>query len=518
MKNKILLFVFSIALLSNQNSKANTYIVTSNANGTTTDGVSLRWAITQANANPGPDTIVFNISGRAPQTIALTAALPPLRTANGVGTVIDGTTQPANGFTGVSPKIIIDGGGTVNNGFSIEDSNCAIYGLVITNMSSAGTGISIIANGANFIIGGAGKGNVINNIPGLGGSGISISGVNGGTIQGNKIGTDTTGLVASSVYTGISTDATTKNILIGGTGAGQGNLISGQLGGNSANLMLEGSTHITIQGNIIGPDVNGNFLHGSTISDGIYLLGADTCIIGGSAPGAGNIIGYNIDTTDNIGAGIQNQGTHADLISRNSIYCNGSWGGLQSIAGNNDYPVPVITSAYINIVSGTSSPEAIIELFYNQSGCTQTTNGCYGETYIATVNADISGNWSYSGALIGGSQITGTATDSANNTSAFANCFPVAVTTNVSQLSNSDFQFSVYPNPVLTSAVLQVDDNLLSQGCEFRLYDVFGREDMRIIINQNKTIINKTNLANGVYFYQLISNGTIAGEGKLVVE
>ena len=37
---------------------------------------SLRWAITNANANPGPDTINFQISGIAPYSINLLSALP----------------------------------------------------------------------------------------------------------------------------------------------------------------------------------------------------------------------------------------------------------------------------------------------------------------------------------------------------------------------------------------------------------------------------------------------------------
>ena len=512
MKKKLLFLLAPLALLSALSTQANTYTVTSGVNGTTVDGVSLRWAITQANSNPG-SIIAFNIPGRAPQYINLTASLPVI---NNAGTIIDGSTQPANGFTGISPKIIIDGGGTVNNGLTITAANCELYGVCITHMSNSGNGITINATATNFIIGAPNKGNVINNIPGYG-SGISLGGINGGTIQGNKIGTDTTGTVSSSVYNGITAGSSTKNILIGGGGAGQGNLISGQAGPNSCNIILQSSTHITIQGNIIGPGINMNHLHGSTISDGIYLLGADSCIIGGAGPGQGNIIGYDIDTTSTIGAGIQNQGTHADLISRNSIFCCGNWGGLQSISGNNNFPVPVITSAYTNIINGTATAKSTVEVFYNQSGCTTTIYGCSGETYLGIVVANSSGMWSLNGTFTGGLDITATATDSANNTSAFANCFPISLTTNVINLSDNT-NFRLYPNPVSTYTNLEVSDNLLSQGCEFRLYDIFGREAIKITLSQNNTIINKNNLANGVYFYQLVSNGTVAGQGKLVVK
>src|SRR5438270_269164 len=64
---------------------------------------SLNQAILDANANPGPDTIMFSI-GAGPQTISYPAGnyLPPV---NGQ-VVIDGTTQP--GYSGV-PLIRLQG-------------------------------------------------------------------------------------------------------------------------------------------------------------------------------------------------------------------------------------------------------------------------------------------------------------------------------------------------------------------------------------------------------------------------
>ncbi len=512
MKKKLLVLSILFSLFSILSVKGNIYTVTSTVNGTTSDGVSLRWAITQANANPGVDTIKFNITGRAPHTITITSTLPYITGANGNGTVIDGSSQPANGFSGVSPKIIIDGGGTTNTALYFNASNCSVFGLVVTHLNGAGVEF---VSAPNFVFGAPNKGNVINNVANFG-VGLSITGCVGGTIQGNKIGTDTTGTISSSVYTGISMDASTHDIMVGGGGAGQGNLISGQTGPNSCNIIMQAS-RITIQGNIIGPAINLNRLKGSNVSDGIYLLGADSCIIGGAVAGQGNIIAYNIDTTSTIGAGIQNQGTHADLISRNSIYCNGNWGGLESIAGNNSYPIPVITSAYTNVINGTAPSKAIVEVFYNQSGCTTIIYGCSGETYLGTAYADVAGNWNLAGTFTGGLDVTATATDSVHNTSAFANCTQVSVTTNINELSYNN-KFNIYPNPVSSFTNLEVNDNLLLQGCEFRLYDVFGREAMKMTVSQNTTIINRNKLANGVYFYQIISNGSIAGSGKLVVE
>jgi hypothetical protein len=55
---------------------------------------SLRWAIDEANLNPGADSIHFNIPGAGPHTIAPLTGLPTLSEA----VTVDGATQP--GYSG----------------------------------------------------------------------------------------------------------------------------------------------------------------------------------------------------------------------------------------------------------------------------------------------------------------------------------------------------------------------------------------------------------------------------------
>ena len=62
---------------------------------------SLRQAITDANTNPGLDTICFNIPGAGVQTIAPLSALPPISDP----VIIDGYSQP-----GASPNTLAVGG------------------------------------------------------------------------------------------------------------------------------------------------------------------------------------------------------------------------------------------------------------------------------------------------------------------------------------------------------------------------------------------------------------------------
>lgn len=91
-------------------STAQTFTVT-NTNDSGTE--SFRQALLDANANPGVDTIVFNIGSGGVQTIVVATPLPTISDS----VIVDGSTQP--GFSGV-PLIVIDGSNlTGGNGLYI---------------------------------------------------------------------------------------------------------------------------------------------------------------------------------------------------------------------------------------------------------------------------------------------------------------------------------------------------------------------------------------------------------------
>jgi len=74
---------------------------------------------------------------------------------------------------------------------------------------------------------------------------------------------------------------------------------------------------------------------------------------------------------------------------------------------------------------------------------------------------------------------------------------------------------SVYPNPFNVAATIEV----ASEGpTEISLYDVYGKEVRRYALQKNdkKIIINKENLATGVYVYRVTSSDGISS-GKIIV-
>ena len=218
---------------------------------------SLRQAILDANANPGFDTIAFNVSGAgcdgsgvctiAPQS-SLDAITDPA--------IIDGYTQP-----GASPNTLPFG----------DD---AVLKIVLDWTAAQGLGLNVDTNGSTV------RGLVI----GGGSNGISVDG-NGNTIAGNFIGTDVSGLVAAQNLSGISLVGTGN--IVGGTGPADRNVISGNQGGISV-FFADGTV---VQGNFIGVDASG----GKPLPNGYGINLSDTSAtsIGGTAPGAGNVISGN---------------------------------------------------------------------------------------------------------------------------------------------------------------------------------------------------------------------------------
>ena len=114
-------------------------------------------------------------------------------------------------------------------------------------------------------------------------------GATGNVIQGNYIGTDATGTVALSRVGGAIEIRGATNNTIGGTTAAARNIISGNGAGIS---IVGGSSNIRIQGNYIGTNSAGDAAVPNRFA-GRHLEGASNNTIGGTAPGAGNVISGN---------------------------------------------------------------------------------------------------------------------------------------------------------------------------------------------------------------------------------
>jgi hypothetical protein len=156
----------------------------------------------------------------------------------------------------------------------------------------------------------AGAGNVIS---GNKGDGIFTSAPNA-VFQGNLIGTDATGLAAlGNAGAGIDFSMGFGNT-VGGTTPAARNVISAN-GRDGIEIFIRNNT---ILGNYIGTDITGQTALGNTgagilINGSFVIPNVDGNVIGGTAPGAGNLI------SGNTGAGVSFRSVNGCLIAGNQI-------------------------------------------------------------------------------------------------------------------------------------------------------------------------------------------------------
>ena len=285
---------------------------------------SLRAAIESANANPGADTIVFNIAGAGVHTITPLSELPAITEA----VTIDGYTQPGASENtlevGDNAVLLIELNGTsALFGPTILTDSCIIRGLVINRFffgnldvqganntvegnfigtDPSGTvaslnhsdGVLVRSGAENNVVGGITPAarNVIAAFPT---EGVAIIDADNNQVMGNYIGTNKNGNAALGNGHGIRITANSSGNLVGGEGVGAGNLISG----NKENGILinkifdtDLSPNNSVQGNLIGTDATGNAALPNETA-GVRIEGESDNLIGGTTAGARNVISGN---------------------------------------------------------------------------------------------------------------------------------------------------------------------------------------------------------------------------------
>lgn len=315
--------------------RGNTYSVT-NINDSGTG--SLRQAILNANTNPGANIITFNLTGTPPFTINLASLLPAVTNA----LTIDGTTQ--SGYSN-APVVELNGAGAGTNAIGLQlnsgSSPSTILGLAINRFSGEGILLTSASN----------------------------------TIQGNFIGTDITGKIARA--------NTNYGIVIYTTGntIGPSNVISGNA---YAGILLSGITATAnkITGNLIGTDATGKAALPNGYG-GFYLTNASANQIGGTNPGAGNVISGNIQNGLFLTGGSKSnsiQGNLIGLASGGTNALSNLWDGIL-ISGGSANAIGGSKTGSGNSISGNGINGIFIAL----------TNDCFNVIAGNNIGTDITG-------------------------------------------------------------------------------------------------------------------------------
>lgn len=87
----------------------------------------------------------------------------------------------------------------------------------------------------------------------------------------------------------------------------------------------------------------------------------------------------------------------------------------------------------------------------------------------------------------------------------------------VNEVNNSS-SVTVYPNPFTTSATIKIDAPQTLANAYAQLYDMLGNKVSEVKLQNNQARLQRGNLPSGIYFYKVISENTVLGQGKVAVE
>ncbi|RYG21209.1 MAG: gliding motility-associated C-terminal domain-containing protein [Chitinophagaceae bacterium] len=215
-------------------------------------------------------------------------------------------------------------------------------------------------------------------------------------IANNTIGFDATGVfIPNAKGTGIYANGINCVLTI------QDNTIGGQAKGIALRDVDKG---FTIKRNKIGFGSSPSQNYGNS-EVGIEIDNCSGGTIGTALASDFNTISYNTD-------GILILNSYPITITKNTIYCNTRFPIRHQNVDVSKITAPAVTSITAGGVSGTTSPNGVIEVFGNHE-C----SGCQGKIYLGNVVASSSGSFAYTGPMASAVTITGTNTDGA--TSAF---------------------------------------------------------------------------------------------------
>jgi trimeric autotransporter adhesin len=280
-------------------------------------GCTLRAALQQANASSDPDLVAFRIGDGGLAVITPASELPAITSP----VTVDGSTQP--GFSG-APLVRLRG----------------------TSLSDWAVGLRVIPDQRGTVVI---RSLEIVRFPG---PGISLEGAGGSRVVGSWIGTDGSAALGSCPGINVTSDVN----LVGGARPADRNVISGN---RCEGVMITGgAAGNRVQGNRVGTDPHGARAVPNLLG-GVVLMHAHDNLVGGTAPGAGNLISGNGVEAGRAGVAMYFADTFRNAVRGNLVGTNAAgtralpnFSGFGITAGAHDNVVGGASAAARNVVSG----------------------------------------------------------------------------------------------------------------------------------------------------------------------
>jgi hypothetical protein len=324
-------------------------LVINNFNG---NGISL--------FNGGGNTVAGNYIGTDPSG---TLARP-----NGAGVVVFSANNTIGG-TAPAARNVVSGNrlsgvqvvSTTATGNLVQGNYVGMTAAGTAALANGGDGVLINGGARNNTVGGtaAGAGNVLSGNT-FHGVQIADAGTSNNLVQGNCIGTNPAGSAAlPNAGDGVLINNGATNNTVGGTTAAARNLIAGNTS-HGVQIGDAGTSGNQVQGNLIGLNAAGTAALGN--NDGVLInFGARNNTIGGTAAGAGNVIGGNRAE----GVQIADAASTGNLVQGNFI---GTDGSETAVLPNADAGVLLNFGATGSTIGGTTAAAGNVIAFNPRAG------------------------------------------------------------------------------------------------------------------------------------------------------
>jgi hypothetical protein len=293
--------------------------------------ITLRAALEEANALPGPDTILIPT-----EILTVRLSLGALEIEDNATTIrglggyptIDAVYNPVN-----HPTLVI-----------VSDSN-TVSGLTFRRAR----GDAIVITGADNLLGGSSATDrvilVDNGIDNISAAAVLISGAGAcnNRVAGCHIGMFNDGMTQAPNRHGLVIDGPAHANLVGGTEDSARNLFSGNLGYGI--VLSHGAYANTIQNNFVGADSTGNYAAGNRAGGVLIATGANNILIGGDGLGPGNLI------SGNQGHGIELTGSEVTACTINGNLIGTNADGTAYLSNEGD-GIRLSEGAHANLLGG----------------------------------------------------------------------------------------------------------------------------------------------------------------------
>jgi large repetitive protein len=283
-----------------------------------------------------------------------TGASPLGNAGSGVALVAIASANTVGGVTASARNII---SGNAQAGVLLYDSGVVgnvVEGNFIGTDSSGTTPVGNASDGVDIWNGASG--NTIGGALATARDVISANGIDGvhidfasyaNTVDGDEIGTDVSGLHVLPNLFGVYVAGGSYGNTLGGVTAGARDVITGN---NDSGVVLSGSSTSgnVVEGDFIGTDASGAAALGNRYQGVVINSGASRNVIGGTAPGSGDVISAN----GLHGVWLSGAGTTGNVVAGDFIGTDSTGTRPLGNAGNG---VLISSGASNNTIGGTAS-------------------------------------------------------------------------------------------------------------------------------------------------------------------